>query len=610
MKNFIFISPNFPTNYWQFCKELKNNGLNVLGIGDQPYDELKDELKASLTEYFKVGNLENEDEVYRAVAFFAYKYGRIDWLESNNEYWLEKDAALRTDFHITSGFQTEDMERIKYKSKMKEYYKKAGIPVAKYHMVDDKAGCLEFIKEVGYPVIAKPDNGVGASDTHKITGEENLEKFLAKKASDVTYIMEEFIDAEIESYDAVINSKGEPLFETGNVTPFSVMDIVNTGDNCRYHIVKELAEDVREAGRKTVKSFGVKSRFVHFEFFRLLKDHAGLGKKGDVVALEVNMRPCGGFSPDMMNYAHSTDVYKIWADMIAFDACTLESNEHAFCAYAGRRDGKEFALSDGEVMEQYASQMKMRERIPEALSGAMGNQMYVARFETAEEMEDFYKDVFKTVEEEAPVEIKEEAVKEETSVAEVEVKEAAKEETPVAEVEVKEAAKEETPVAEVEVKEAAKEETPVAEVEVKEAAKEETPVAEVEVKEAAKEETPVAEVEVKEAAKEETPVAEVEVKEAVKEEVPIKEKKPAVKKTSTRKTTARKTTTKTATKTTTKTTAKTTTKTEPKVTTKKTTETTKTVKTETPKTTEAKASEAKVEESKTVAKKTGRGKRK
>ena len=38
MKNFVFISPNFPTNYWMFCKELKNNGLNVLGIGDQPYD--------------------------------------------------------------------------------------------------------------------------------------------------------------------------------------------------------------------------------------------------------------------------------------------------------------------------------------------------------------------------------------------------------------------------------------------------------------------------------------------------------------------------------------------------------------------------------------------
>ena len=109
MQNFIFISPNFPTNYWQFCRELKNDGMNVLGIGDQPYDEMKPELKDSLNEYYKVGSLENYDEVYRAVAFFAFKYGRIDWLESNNEYWLERDAALRTDFHITSGFQTEEM---------------------------------------------------------------------------------------------------------------------------------------------------------------------------------------------------------------------------------------------------------------------------------------------------------------------------------------------------------------------------------------------------------------------------------------------------------------------------------------------------------------------
>ena len=97
MKNFIFISPNFPTNYWQFCHELKNDGMNVLGIGDQAYDELMPELKESLDEYYKVGSLENYDEVYRAVAFFAFKYGKIDWLESNNEYWLEQDARLRTD---------------------------------------------------------------------------------------------------------------------------------------------------------------------------------------------------------------------------------------------------------------------------------------------------------------------------------------------------------------------------------------------------------------------------------------------------------------------------------------------------------------------------------
>lgn len=391
MQNFIFISPNFPTNYWRFCQELKNNGLRVLGIGDQPYEQLSPELWGSLDEYYKVSTLENYDEVYRAVAFFIHRYGRIDWLESNNEYWLERDAMLRTDFHITSGWQVEDLARIKYKSGMKEYYQRAGIRTARYHIVDDFGGCMGFIHEVGFPVIVKPDNGVGASHTYKLDDEGELGAFLHDKEPDVRYIMEEFVTAEVNSYDAIIDSQGNPLFETGNVTPNSIMDIVNNNDNSLYYIVKDLADDVRDAGRRTVKSFGVRSRFVHFEFFRLTCDQP-MGKKGDVVALEVNMRPCGGFSPDMMNFANSTDVYKIWADMIAFDRSTKPTGEHFFCAFAGRRDGKPFQLSNEELSARYAAQMRMQERIPDALSGAMGNQMYVANFSTKEEMDQFYAD--------------------------------------------------------------------------------------------------------------------------------------------------------------------------------------------------------------------------
>ena len=155
---------------------------------------------------------------------------------------------------------------------------------------------------------------------------------------------------------------------------------------------------MRDAGRRTVKSFGVQSRFVHFEFFRLTCDQP-MGKKGDVVALEVNMRPCGGFSPDMMNFANSTDVYKIWADMIAFDHSTKPQGEHFFCAFAGRRDGKPFLFGDQALAARYAGNIRMMERIPDALSGAMGNRMFVAAFPTEEEMNAFYADAVREREE-------------------------------------------------------------------------------------------------------------------------------------------------------------------------------------------------------------------
>ena len=84
--NFIFISPHFPESYWLFCQGLKNNGVNVLAIADAPYESLSTNLKNSINEYYKVNSMENYDEMLRAVAFYTFKYGKIDWIESNNEY--------------------------------------------------------------------------------------------------------------------------------------------------------------------------------------------------------------------------------------------------------------------------------------------------------------------------------------------------------------------------------------------------------------------------------------------------------------------------------------------------------------------------------------------
>ena len=401
MKNFIFISPNFPTNYWKFCAELKKNGMNVLGIGDCPYDQLMPELKASLNEYYKVSSLENYDEVFRAVAFLTYKHGKIDWLESNNEYWLEKDAALRTAFNITTGFQVSDMEAVKYKSKMKAYYAKAGIKTARYHLVYDYEGCKDFIAEVGYPVIVKPDNGVGASSTYKLKNDDQLNYFFATKEPDVLYIMEEFVNGTVHTYDAVIDANGQPLFETGNVTMDSIMDTVNTNGNSCYYIEKNLPEAMREVGRKTVEAFGVKSRFVHLEFFVLNDDQPALGKKGDILGLEVNMRPSGGWSADMFNFANSCDVYKIWADMVAFGRSDLAAasgeREEYYCVFASRRDIYRYVHSHGEILGKYGETMVMCERMPDIMSGAMGNQMYTVRLKTEEEKDEFIRFVHEKI---------------------------------------------------------------------------------------------------------------------------------------------------------------------------------------------------------------------
>ncbi|MGN0397228.1 MAG: acetyl-CoA carboxylase biotin carboxylase subunit family protein [Candidatus Fimimorpha sp.] len=387
--NFIFISPQFPKTYWNFCDRLKKNGVNVLGIADTPYEELDDRLKNSLTEYYRVYSLENYDEVYRAVAFFAFKYGKIDWLESNNEYWLEQDARLRTDFNITTGVQADQIWTFKSKFAMKEFYAKAGVPSAKCHRVTTLEEGLNFINQVGYPVIVKPDNGVGASDTHKLHNRDEVERFYRSKPS-IQYVMEEFINGNIYSYDAITNQNGDPLFETMTAWPPSIMDIVNDGTDLAYYVGNDIPDVLRDMGRRTVKAFQAKNRFVHMEFFRLTEAKAGIGEVGDFVGLEVNMRPAGGYTPDMFNYAGSLDVYQIWADMVAKQHSDVDQNQRKyFCVYAGRRDGKRYRHSDEEVMRVYGSRIVMKERIPGILSGAMGNQMYTAKVDSKQDVDDF-----------------------------------------------------------------------------------------------------------------------------------------------------------------------------------------------------------------------------
>lgn len=105
------------------------------------------------------------------------------------------------------------------------------------------------------------------------------------------------------------------------------------------------------------------------------------------------MRPSGGYTPDMYNFAHETDVYKIWADMIAFDASTKPLGNHHYCAFIGRRDDKTYKLDHNAIMAKYGSCMKMQGRVPVALSGAMGDHLYMANFDTEEQMNEYYREL-------------------------------------------------------------------------------------------------------------------------------------------------------------------------------------------------------------------------
>ena len=390
--NLIFISPHFPATYWHFCAGLKANGVNVLGIADTQYENLPWELRGSLSDYYKVDNLEDYGQMYRAVAWLAHKWGKIDWIESNNEYWLEQDARLRTDFNVTTGIKNDQIASIRNKSEMKKYYALGGIPTARQIKgAEGPAKVKAWSRKTGFPLIAKPDSGMGASGTTKIHDSEELEAWFAAHPDNYGYyVIEEFITGLLVSYDAIFDAQGEPVFENNTVFPTPIMEIVHKDLDTCYWTNKTVPAKLSAIGRRTVKAFGIKSRFVHLEYFQLDRDREGLGKKGDYVGLEVNMRPPGGYTPDMMNFAHSTDVFQIWADMVAFNEARKPLGEQFYCAYAGRRDHHSYLHGHQEIMDRYGHVMCMAQRVPDALSDDLCNMAYIVRLKDKKDIQVFF----------------------------------------------------------------------------------------------------------------------------------------------------------------------------------------------------------------------------
>ena len=377
--NFVFISANFPKIYSHFVKALNDKGVTVLAIGDEPYDNLVDELKNNVQEYCYVSNLSNIEWMKNTLDYLENKYGQIDYIESNNEFWLFNDSIYREYKHVPNGFYPSDMEKIKYKSKMKEYFSKAGVKTARYVLANDIEEVKRFATIVGYPLFVKPDNGVGASHSHKIKDESDLE-FFFKTKDNTTYIVEEYINGTIITFDGICDDESNPLLIFNEVFPIPVADVVNDNLDDFYYASTKMDESFKEMGVNTVKSFGIKKRCFHIEFFKLNEDKEGLAKKGEIIGLEVNMRPPGGDTPDLLSIAMNGNFYEEYANIIVDNKINKEYLFDDIAISVSRKNRYKYVSTVDEILNKYKDNIIRHGYYDKAIADCMGDEFYFAKF--------------------------------------------------------------------------------------------------------------------------------------------------------------------------------------------------------------------------------------
>jgi hypothetical protein len=368
--NHVYLSPHFPPNYHLFCTHLRRLGVNVLGVADEPYDWLLPELKQSLTEYYRVDDMHSYDQLVRACGYFTHRYGKIDRIDSHTEYWMESEARLRTDFNI-EGPKLADLARLKRKSEMKHAFAEAGIAAPRGAVAHEIGDIWRLAAETGYPLVAKPDIGVGAANTFKLHGPEDVQRFWSTKPA-VDYLVEEFIHGQILTFDGLTDREGNIVFYTSMTYSQGVMETVNEDRDIYFYNLREIPADLEEAGRRTLRAFGVRERFFHFEFFRC-------AHTGQVIALEVNMRPPGGPIVDLYNYAFDIDLYWEWANIVVNNRFVEDYSRKYHCCFVGRKHSKSYRRSHEEIMDAFGALVVHHQPMPPIFALAMGDVYYLLR---------------------------------------------------------------------------------------------------------------------------------------------------------------------------------------------------------------------------------------
>ncbi len=363
----LYLSPGFPPNSHLFCVAAHARGASVLAVGDMPETSLPLEAQHVFGQYVYEPRMGEYEILHRIVSVMVTEHGPIDFVESNGEHWLEVEGRLRDDFGI-SGPTGQDVARFRSKLAMAEVFAAAGVRCLPGIRCLSHGSVRGFAAEHSLPLVFKPDSGSGASNTFRVSTQAELEAALLLPLDG--HVVQPFIDGVIMTFDGLVDRAGRVVFCTSHVYDRGIMEVRAGVLDGFYYSLRNIPPALEQVGRRALAAFELRQRFFHLEFFALAD--------GSYVALEMNVRPPGGFTTDMMNVACEFDVYALWAAVMAgedFENFSYERKLHT--AHAGRRNERAYRHSPEALLDELGNTLVCVNPIPPAFSVTMGNVMYL-----------------------------------------------------------------------------------------------------------------------------------------------------------------------------------------------------------------------------------------
>ncbi len=351
MPHVAFIAPRLLENTNRYVRAFGDLDRVTLSlISSDPEQAIPAPLRPRVAGHYRVADCLDGAQLTQAVRAIARSIGPVDRLVGVLEQLQLPMAEVRDALGI-EGLTGTVARNFRDKDRMKEVLRASGVPVARSGLARSPAEIRSFVERVGFPVIVKPQAGLGSRATRRIEDKRDLAALPPPSPAQPVQV-EEFVRAREHTCETV-TIRGVPVWRSGTRYFPSPLEVLETSWIQYAVLLPREDDDPTWArfhpinGQALAALFGDQAgtaagtALTHMEWF--------LREDGTCLVNEVGARPPGVHIMPLMGLAHETDLFADWAGLMALDSFTPKPRRFAAGSafFRGQGRGSRIVAVDG-----------------------------------------------------------------------------------------------------------------------------------------------------------------------------------------------------------------------------------------------------------------------
>jgi len=325
MRHVLLVAPHLAENTQRYVRAFTGlDDVKLSVISSDPITALATPLAQKVASHNQIDRCLDAAALTHAAYNITQAQGPIDRVTGMLEQLQEPLAHVRDALGI-EGLSSRAARNFRDKNAMKDVLRAHDVPVASSALIGSMRSVRRWADTVGYPIVIKPQSGLGARATYRINSERDLDALEAQGIAPSRHAplqVEQFIRAREHTCETV-TIRGEPVWHSGTRYLPSPLEVLES-PWMQYCVLlpREDAETVwtrfHPTNARALRALlgdeahsAAGTALTHMEWF--VRDN------GSALVNEVGIRPPGVLIMQLMSIAHETDFYASWAELIACD---------------------------------------------------------------------------------------------------------------------------------------------------------------------------------------------------------------------------------------------------------------------------------------------------